>query len=469
MRDIVIENRIPEIIGFFDLPDSLTKQSEGVTQIKRSKALGNFGIAIVLIVLGALASIYGIADVFGGKILPLGVLFLIGGPIMVLGGIYMVLSSTARAATASEVNLGTDLEDVCRSFYANAFCKKTTDFGSKDDQIVDACQFIPVPVLEHYRKSGWDTYIGKSKPRSKAQPMVCSQCQKEADHSEAHYTSIPIDTKYREEYRSEEPVETQNLIKNLYLKCEDCGSVVCYECLAYSARKTERFLCPVCGKATNGWDGLASRWMNLRYTRTGQDVDFALSSVVVDKAPRSDPRVVDVTIRLSGTPFGTLTLSNVAFNVDGKWFLASPEPLLAGALPTETPKTAEESQASVKEPAKGEVPVDSGRLATSVGIETLGGVFTTLIEAGSPVPCDRTEIFSTAADNQTEIEVHVLHGTSERASDNVSLGKFKLTGLPKASRGVPQIEVTFRVQADSRFVLMAQNLGDGTHVRVVCT
>ncbi len=87
MRDILIENRIPEIIGFFDLSEPLTKQSEGVTQIKKSKALGNFGIAIVLIVLGALASIYGIADVFGGKKLPMGVLFLIGGPIMVLGGV----------------------------------------------------------------------------------------------------------------------------------------------------------------------------------------------------------------------------------------------------------------------------------------------------------------------------------------------------------------------------------------------
>jgi hypothetical protein len=69
--------------------------------------------------------------------------------------------------------------------------------------------------------------------------------------------------------------------------------------------------------------------MNLRYSKTDQDVDFSLSSVVVDKKPRSDQRIVDVMIRLNGAPFGTLTLSNVAFNVDGKWFLASPEPILA--------------------------------------------------------------------------------------------------------------------------------------------
>lgn len=328
MRDILIENRITKIIEFFDLSESLTKQSEGVTQIKKSKALGNFGIAIVLIVLGALAAIYGIADVFGGKQLPMGVLFLIGGPIMVLGGVYMVFSSTARAATASQVSFVTDLETLCRTFYTNAFCKKTTDFGSKDDQIVDVCQFIPVPILENYRESGWDIFIAKSKPRSGAKPIGCTQCQKKADHSETHYTSIPVSTKYSEEYRSQEPAETQDLIKSLYLKCQLCGSIVCYECVAYSAHKTQRFLCPVCGKATNGWDGLASRWMNLRYSKTDQDVDFSLSSVVVDKAPRSDRRIVDITIHLSGAPFGRLCLSNVALNVEGKWFLATPEPVL---------------------------------------------------------------------------------------------------------------------------------------------
>jgi len=328
MKDVLIEKRVGDLVKYLGDPEGLKKQAEGITQIKKSKALGNLGIAIVLIVLGALASIYGIADIFGGKKLPMGVLFLIGGPIMVLGGVYMVFSSTARAATASQVSFATDLEELCRTFYANVLCKKATDFGSKDDQIVDVCQFIPVPILENYRKSGWNIFIGKSKPRSGAQPIGCTQCQKKADHSETHYTFIPVSTKYREEYRSQESAETQNLIKTLYLKCQDCGSVVCYECVAYSAPKTQRFLCPACGKATNGWDGLASRWMNLRYSKTDQEVDFSLSSVVVDKAPRSDRRIVDVTIHLSGTPFGKLSLANVVFNVDGKWFLATPEPIL---------------------------------------------------------------------------------------------------------------------------------------------
>lgn len=329
MKDVLIEKQVGDVLKYLSDPEGMTKQAEGITQLKKSKALGNLGIAIVLIVLGALASIYGIADVFGGKKLPMGVLFLIGGPIMVLGGIYMVFSSSARAATASQVDFATDLEELCRRFYTNVFCKKTTDFGSKDDQIVDVCQFIPVPILENYRKSGWDIFISKSKPRSGAQPMGCTQCQKKADHAETHYASIPVSTKFREEYRNQEPAETQNLIKNIYLKCQSCGSIVCYECVAYAAPKTGRFLCPICGKATNGWDGLANRWMNLRYSKTDQDIDFSLSSVVVDKKPRSDQRIVDVMIRLNGAPFGTLALSNVAFNVDGKWFLASPEPILA--------------------------------------------------------------------------------------------------------------------------------------------
>jgi hypothetical protein len=284
MKDVLIEKQVGDLVKYLGTPEGLKKQAEGITQIKKSRALRNLGIAIVLIVLGALASVYGIADVFGGKKLPMGVLFLIGGPIMVLGGVYMVSSSTVRAATASQVSFAADLEELCRTFYANVFCKKTTDFRSKDDQIVDVCEYIPVTILENYRKSGWDIFIGESKPYSGAQPIECNRCQKKADHSETHDTSIPV-SKYHEEYQyiSQENAETQNLIKTLYLKCQGCGSVVCYECVTYSAPKTQRFLCPVCGRATKGWNGLASRWMNLRYSKTDQDVDFSLSSVVVDK------------------------------------------------------------------------------------------------------------------------------------------------------------------------------------------
>jgi len=328
MTDILLDSRTEECLAFLDTPDGLARQGQGVAQIKKTKALGNFGIAVVMVVLGILASAYGVADVVGKEKLPFGVLFLIGGPIMVLGGAYMILSSLGRAATASQIQFQTDLEQLCRDFYSSVYCKKTTDFGSKDDQIVDVCQAIPVPILEMYRKRGWDALLGKQKGWSESRPVECSRCQKKAEHSETHYTSIPISTKYREEFRHEEPPETQSLIGNLYLKCQSCGIVVCYECIAYSTPKSERFLCPSCGKGTNGWDGLANRWMNVRYSKTDQDVDFQLSSVIVDAVPRSDSRVVDVTIRLNGTPFGSLVLANVALNVDEKWFLVSAEPIL---------------------------------------------------------------------------------------------------------------------------------------------
>ena len=244
--------------------------------------------------------------------------------------------SLVRVAKASQVTLDTDLVKTCSKFYSNAFCRKTSDFGAKDDQIVDVCEVIPLPVLNAYKKSGWDKFLGTDKPRAsgygKSTPIECARCQKKsADSMESSY-DVPILTKYREEFRSKETAETQDLIKNLFLKCEVCGSVICYECLGYMADQTSRFLCPVCGKATNGWSGLASRWMGLRNIRApDQDVDFSISSLHVDQSPRTDSRIVDVAIHLEGTPFGSLSLSNVALDIGGKWFLASPEPLLAGS------------------------------------------------------------------------------------------------------------------------------------------
>jgi molecular chaperone DnaK len=84
----------------------------------------------------------------------------------------------------------------------------------------------------------------------------------------------------------------------------------------------------------------------------------------------------------------------------------------------------------------------------SLGIETLGGVFTRLIERNTTIPTRKTEVFSTAADSQTSVEVHVLQGERPMAPDNRTLGKFQLVGIPPAPRGVPQIEVTFDIDAE---------------------
>ena len=94
----------------------------------------------------------------------------------------------------------------------------------------------------------------------------------------------------------------------------------------------------------------------------------------------------------------------------------------------------------------------------SLGIETLGGVMTTLIPRNTTIPTRKSEIFSTAADNQTSVEVHVLQGERPLARDNRTLGKFHLVGLPPAPRGVPQIEVTFDIDANGIVNVSAKDL-----------
>ncbi len=97
----------------------------------------------------------------------------------------------------------------------------------------------------------------------------------------------------------------------------------------------------------------------------------------------------------------------------------------------------------------------------SLGIETLGGVSTQLIEANTTIPTSKTETFSTAADNQTSVEIHVLQGGRAKAQDNRTLGRFHLDGIPPAPRGVPQIEVTFDIDADGVLNVSAKDKGTG--------
>ena len=98
----------------------------------------------------------------------------------------------------------------------------------------------------------------------------------------------------------------------------------------------------------------------------------------------------------------------------------------------------------------------------TLGIETLGGVMTTMIERNTTIPTRRSETFSTAADNQPAVEVHVLQGEREFAKDNATLGRFHLMGIPSAPRGIPQIEVTFDIDANGIVDVSAKDLGTGT-------
>ena len=98
----------------------------------------------------------------------------------------------------------------------------------------------------------------------------------------------------------------------------------------------------------------------------------------------------------------------------------------------------------------------------SLGIETMGGVFTKLIDRNTTIPTKKSQVFSTAADSQTSVEVHVLQGEREMAADNKTLGVFQLTGIAPAPRGVPQIEVTFDIDANGIVNVSAKDLGTGT-------
>ncbi|MDU2582465.1 MAG: molecular chaperone DnaK [Anaerococcus hydrogenalis] len=105
----------------------------------------------------------------------------------------------------------------------------------------------------------------------------------------------------------------------------------------------------------------------------------------------------------------------------------------------------------------------------SLGIETLGGVATKLIERNTTIPTKKSQIFTTAADGQTDVDIHVVQGEREMAADNTTLGRFQLTGIPAARRGVPQIEVTFDIDANGIVNVSAKDQGSGKEQKITIT
>jgi molecular chaperone DnaK len=105
----------------------------------------------------------------------------------------------------------------------------------------------------------------------------------------------------------------------------------------------------------------------------------------------------------------------------------------------------------------------------SLSIETLGGIATKLIERNTTIPTKKSQIFSTAADNQTTVDIHVLQGEREMAADNITLGRFQLTGIAAAPRGIPQIEVTFDIDANGIVNVSAKDLGTGKEQKITIT
>jgi molecular chaperone DnaK len=105
----------------------------------------------------------------------------------------------------------------------------------------------------------------------------------------------------------------------------------------------------------------------------------------------------------------------------------------------------------------------------TLGIETLGGVFTKMIARNTTIPTKKTEIFSTASDNQPSVEIHILQGEREMASNNRSLGRFHLDGIPPAPRGIPKIEVTFDIDANGILHVSAKDMGTGKQQAITIT
>ena len=105
----------------------------------------------------------------------------------------------------------------------------------------------------------------------------------------------------------------------------------------------------------------------------------------------------------------------------------------------------------------------------SLGVETLGSVMTKLIDRNTTIPTRKSEIFSTAADSQTAVDIHILQGEREMAGDNMTLGKFRLEGIPPAPRGVPQVEVTFDIDANGILNVHAKDKATGKEQRITIT
>merc|ERR1712062_929428 len=105
----------------------------------------------------------------------------------------------------------------------------------------------------------------------------------------------------------------------------------------------------------------------------------------------------------------------------------------------------------------------------SLGIETMGGVLTKLIESNTTIPSKKSQVFSTAADNQPSVEIHVLQGERSMAKDNKTIGRFHLDGIPPSPRGVPQIEVTFDIDANGIIQVTAQDKSTGKSNQITIT
>lgn len=326
MRELLLDRRIPEILEFFNEPDSLKKQKNYTAKSKKIFAIKMIGTGVFLIFVFWLINSLGV-DKFCAKAQShrfnslFAILYVIYYGILISGIGISFFAAISLLKVFLKKPFLKSLEKECSRFYNVMFCKKVEDnlFGPIE-RIVNVNHFIPVPVLKSYESAGWETYIVDDKETSGSLTSIeCFKCKKKTENCKHTALSMPMSTKSGNKNEETHPT---------YLKCENCGNFICNNCMSSTACNVMRCICPLCGKATNGWKGLVDRWINARHLKTQNNVDFQLSKVKIDKNQRNDPRIFDIIIHLQGKPFGSITFANVAINIYGYWFLSSPEPII---------------------------------------------------------------------------------------------------------------------------------------------
>lgn len=224
---------VSDVVCYLESPGYIAEHAEFVARFTRSKAAGNMGFAVLVLVMGVGASAYGIADVFGGYLLPMGVLFLLGGPLLIVVGIVVAARSLAGYLTASRRRPASSVQDACARFYQQAFCKASGDFESKEDQVIRVCHLFPVPVLKAYEvEGGWSALAAR-----------WEQCRRDAIESarEACLERVQC-VKCAKELKGLWTSGKHGMANDLSASmCDTCGATVCSGCLGHASKA-----CPRC-------------------------------------------------------------------------------------------------------------------------------------------------------------------------------------------------------------------------------
>jgi hypothetical protein len=321
MYNLVVENRVKEVLEFLSQPYALSAHRSGAARLAKRELRGGLVFPLLFMIIGAICIIFGLTGrsywIFVGA-------FGVG-----VGG--WQFSRLLIKLRAFEVKFASDLVQACRAFYLNAYCKEETDFVSKGDQIASVLHLIPLPVLRDYTTKGWrglsPAAIGGTAKKTAIVPngnaLSCETCGKSFPGLKKGGVVVMFDDELAKNEKTRKDLESQ------FLVCNHCGLHICYMCCFQSSRKELRLLCPRCGRATYGIYGLGERWKILRNRDGAINREFTLTSVDVQKTQRGEANAFDIVVRLSGTPFGEIAFRNVAVCVDDKWFLATPEPLLS--------------------------------------------------------------------------------------------------------------------------------------------